>query len=96
MKNAEHTPEPWTYCGGGFSYVEDAKSEFVICSMRHPQGQFWLNHEANARRIIACVNACKGIGTEALEAAVVEGILLDFTRPIAEAENNAPSQDGAS
>jgi len=31
--------------------------------------------EANARRIVACVNACKGIPTEALEAGVLKGVL---------------------
>ena len=30
---------------------------------------------ANAKRIVACVNACVGITTEALEAGVVHGVI---------------------
>lgn len=63
----EHTKTPWTYGGEGFAYIEDANSGFVICSMKHPKGDFWKNYKANARRIVAAVNACEGIGTEWLE-----------------------------
>jgi hypothetical protein len=40
-------------------------------------GQFATNeqHEANARRIVAAVNACQGISTEALEQGVLAELL---------------------
>lgn len=66
----EHTKTPWTYGGESFAYIEDANSEFVICSMKHPKGDFWKNYKANARRIVAAVNACEGIETEWLETGV--------------------------
>jgi len=67
MKNEMYTPEPWTFGGPGYSFIEDSESRFVVCSMRHKNGTFWKDYEANARRIVACVNACKGIETETLE-----------------------------
>ena len=63
----EHTKTSWTYGGEGFAYIEDANSEFVICSMKHPKGDFWKNYKANARRIVAAVNATAWIETETLE-----------------------------
>lgn len=36
-------------------------------------------NEANARRIVACVNACAGLSTEALEAGML-GNLISHTR----------------
>ena len=53
-----HTEEPW-------SYGEDNDGWYVST------GDTQLAHgmtEADARRIVACVNACKGIDTDSLEA----------------------------
>lgn len=58
---SEHTKEPWIYeCG-------DANHLGIIIG-RHGgevvDGEF---SEANARRIVACVNACAGLETEIIE-----------------------------
>jgi plasmid maintenance system antidote protein VapI len=66
MNNAQHTPEPWCVgnhpgdsSGTGWREIL-ASSEF---------GPMYLAQalEANARRIVACVNACAGISTRMLE-----------------------------
>ena len=78
---ALHTPEPWHYetdysittifapdptgqnpCG---TYVAEIDGQDV--------GRFATReqHEANGRRIVAAVNACRGISTEALQQGVV-------------------------
>lgn len=65
-----HTPEPWTAEltddpeDGLDAYAVDCP-EYSIALMDAPGG-LELN-EANARRIVACVNACAGIENEELE-----------------------------
>jgi transposase len=54
---SNHTPEPWINCGTQKEDVRDADG-FGICKAR----------TNDARRIVACVNACKGLTTESLEA----------------------------
>lgn len=62
-----HTKEPW-------EYGEDCDSEwYVKRAETNEQLAFTVVSapgiaEANARRIVACVNACKGVSTEWLEA----------------------------
>lgn len=56
-----HTPEPWIYA------LPDAHHEGIICGQHGGtvvDGEF---NEANARRIVACINACAGLTTEQLE-----------------------------
>lgn len=54
MDKREHQPEPWTQDG---RYILDA-SGWTLASARFP---------ADARRIIAAVNAVRGIPTDSLE-----------------------------
>lgn len=72
----EHTPEPWTIhtqsptfirANGGRKHVGNADS----------MGDQETN-EANARRIVACVNACAGITTADIEN--MPGTLADLVR----------------
>lgn len=53
------TKEPWIveYMGSDESDVVGASGVSIICGMS----------DANARRIVACVNACAGIPTDALD-----------------------------
>lgn len=51
----EHTKEPWR--------VSD-KSKRVVC---YGHDEVVINSEANASRIVACINACAGLDTEQLE-----------------------------
>jgi hypothetical protein len=46
----------------------------TICFMTHDNTAENIEGEANARRIVACVNACKGIKTESLEMEVLSWI----------------------
>ena len=55
---SEHQPEPWTQDG---RYILDA-SGWTLASARFP---------ADARRIVAAINAVQGIPTDALESWVV-------------------------
>jgi len=68
---SEHTPEPW-FAEEYFDKNHDrflfdirAENEEIVGS----EG-LWTSESsdrANARRIVACVNACKGISTDRLE-----------------------------
>lgn len=60
--NKKHTPEPWVLINAQtFSAISDQENAgFVIGGCKGPESI------ENARRIVACVNACKGLTTEAL------------------------------
>ena len=60
---SEHTKEPWKYIeviGGCSVYAGQIQ---ILSYMYSPDAE----NRANARRIVACVNACAGITIEALE-----------------------------
>ncbi len=62
---SEHSKEPWRIIsiGGwdGVGTVPDSRGfADEICKLAY-------NNPANARRIVACVNACEGVATEDLE-----------------------------
>lgn len=68
---AAHTPEPW------FVQPSDHPGGLLIKPIPGQvvaQCDQLLEMEANARRIVAAVNACKGINTEALE----RGLIIDL------------------
>ena len=69
---SKHTPEPWHV--DVHDQDADIHSAFgmVACTMGHPDNQD-EEGEANARRIVACVNACQSMTTEQLEARLTEG-----------------------
>lgn len=68
MGDLQHTREPWRVSGSGTMRFIDAPvgngvvQEVATC-MRVGYGGM----DANARRIVACVNACAGVETIALE-----------------------------
>jgi hypothetical protein len=64
-----YSKEPWrhVFVDGGWDGVAEPGGA-VICKLV-------LNEPANARRIVAAVNACAGIPTEALEGGVVSELL---------------------
>lgn len=75
----KHSEEPWTL-GKGVVRIRNEKGTLIAeCyttthSIRYPSEE---EREANAKRIIACVNACKGISNEALEKGILDdGIAL--------------------
>lgn len=62
-----HTPEPWSADGSVIYLGKEGGFDLRDCP----------NPEANARRIVACVNACKGLEIDVLETfpGVVEPVL---------------------
>jgi len=83
MDTPKHTAEPWIRKHGTRIYAADG--EWFIAqttiSPSHPAG---AQDEANATRIVACVNACKGLADpeaairEAREALVEVSFLAHF------------------
>lgn len=85
MSDAKHTQEPW-----GFKAHEERPTTIVITGHDpEDPGAPWNIAEMvpgasydnpdqsemlNARRIVACVNACAGISTEALEAGAIKDL----------------------
>ncbi len=79
MSDQEHTAEPWktayrkSVLGGFGQEVFDADGNTIATmawyAVEIAPGHTGTNREANARRIVACVNACSGISTEKLEEA---------------------------
>lgn len=67
MNENKYTPEPWrTDAECGFPQdIHDSKGNlFLRCGSGFDNE---IYGEANARRIVACVNACAGFSTETLE-----------------------------
>jgi hypothetical protein len=70
-----HAREPWSWDveEGGYE-VRTADDKLVA--------QLWDSHDA--RRVVACVNACEAISTEALETGVVAELVEALKRFIEE------------
>lgn len=70
----KHTAEPWFWCGGCLMGKggEQASMQIMWCDeddeVSHPS-------EADARRIVAAINACQNIPTEALEDGVISELV---------------------
>lgn len=79
---SEHTPEPWQSCLG--QEITDSH-EITVADVFGTTDKL---REANTRRIVACVNACEGISTEALEGEIIKE-LLEVTKRMAEMKHNA-------
>ena len=65
-RSMNHTKEPWSFspAENGLEWgVEAGKWGVAICADAPGDG----TSEANARRIVACVNACAGLPTDTLE-----------------------------
>ena len=72
MSENKHTPEPWRAFNNGQGVVGVSTDRSDVCWTRIEEGG-WLDSDRtididyeNARRIVACVNACAGIPTELL------------------------------
>ena len=75
---SNHTPEPWRV-GRPFTVVSDTPvpemggSDAVEYYGGHLIGESII--EANARRIVACVNACAGMRNDELEGGLLIGVM---------------------
>jgi len=70
---SKHTKEPWEFDGSGgrWSLLQGDHEADI--------GELGSAYSAaNARRIVACVNACAGLSTEALES----GALADLVKAV--------------
>lgn len=84
---SKHTPEPWVIWNGGDGIMMYGAREpkrggvALMCCNELVSGRTAI---ANARRIVACVNACRGLPTDELEqkglVAAVGTQLLDVER----------------
>ena len=69
----EHTPEPWRMHTRAVAYITSEDHGVADCSCWDDSTQDTMHEkEANARRIVAAINACAGIPTEDLEDAAGE------------------------
>ncbi len=67
-----HTKEPWEYLG---ERAPQILGEDKVIALLYSDAMLLGKDKtllSNAKRIVACVNACAGITNEALEAGVVE------------------------
>jgi hypothetical protein len=87
---SKHTPEPWLGCCNEDQqtphYIFDQYTEKTICAIRYNdsslknyndmEGDLTLEEaRANSKRIVACVNYCKGATNEELESGTLESDL---------------------
>ena len=70
----EHAQEPWAR-GERLLDIVSAKGN-LVARLAGTAGKCEVE-DANLRRIVACVNACEGIGTECLESMPINGSYLD-------------------
>lgn len=75
----QHTPEPWKFLEqpepNEYCLVTNDGLKWVIALQIN--GDLMPDQQkANARRIVACVNACAGLDTELLEQIVILGETL--------------------
>jgi len=74
----KHTPGPWIVGRGNRIYMGAAMEAREIAVATRSDPSIRAQAEANAARIVACVNACEGINPEAVpEIVKALGDLLD-------------------
>jgi len=83
MSKAKHTTEPWKKSKKQDGDIEIWAIGTPKIAMVLSRFVSYNEQEANARRILAAVNACKGIPIEALENGVV-GELMEAAKGAAE------------
>lgn len=74
----KHTKEPWIIDSDrrrGANLIRGDKAKMVAWTIYFDNGS--KTELANAKRIVACVNACAGIRTEALESGLIKYLLND-------------------
>lgn len=95
---AKHTPGPWLAWGSRIGVVDPQDFTALIWIMRAFSGTALISdvptQEANARRIVAVVNACEGIPVEALEAGVVKELLHACKFALDALDGTAPNARG--
>ena len=107
MSEQTHTPTPWVHYHYPLSKKEGAIDAIMHKGTPSPKNEivFWSGFEAshfpkaataNARRIVACVNACAGISNKALDGGVLTEMVkvlewyADAILPYALTQNKEP------
>ena len=96
VEAAKHTPEPWERNGKRIEriYLGMKVSEQVELIAR----VYGEDSEANARRIVACVNACAGINPKAVpelvEALEAAELWIEETLPVLESMAGGETEGG--
>ena len=67
MSENKHTPEPWQVFEDDPRAIVTKENPMLSLLSVGEDGLAIMYEEADARRIVACVNACEGISTEYLE-----------------------------
>jgi hypothetical protein len=79
--NTKHTPEPWINdIDHGYVIGTKGNAHPIICRLFDDHGKLYDNTEANAARIVACVNACKNVSNEWLQENAVYALIEDKER----------------
>lgn len=74
MNESKHTPEPWAVKGAAIRTADGIGID-VIATMQVSNQPFW---DEDARRIVACVNACAGMTNEQIDnVCMISGSLLN-------------------
>jgi hypothetical protein len=86
-----HSPEPWTWeRSGSFDVISDSTGDSVIV---HDVLSNIDVVTPDLNRIVACVNACKGIPTERLvkgETTIHHDLTADYAEPLFMISGNMP------
>ncbi|HEY7330684.1 MAG TPA: hypothetical protein VH592_23795 [Gemmataceae bacterium] len=86
---ATHTPEPWRIIGKTVKCTDHGR----LYNIARVDNKLFTGeaNEANARRICAAVNACKGISTEALEQGIVADLLAHLKTLLEQIDEDVPT-----
>lgn len=76
--SGQHTPEPW--CAHTDGRVEHNNVTHFVTDAGAGLITYGHLSEANARRIVACVNACAGFSDDELREVAANGGFIDQTR----------------
>jgi len=72
----KHTQEPWhTFDNGSWTDIVDDSHRHVVTVEQNCGEPYLAMSDADARRIVACVNACAGISTDVLERENIKHVL---------------------
>ncbi len=72
-----HTPEPWKHNGKWRIVADLCGPQQMVIDTGCNKATRTERNRANARRIVACVNACEGVSTQRLEGGLLSLDELD-------------------
>ena len=92
---AVHTPEPWRIIDQSCRDYEGAEigtgNKTVAVILTADAVEVAEEERTNARRIVAVINACQGISTEALEQGIVAELLANLKTLLEQIDEDVPT-----